>query len=229
MFLYLIVLANACSCDIVSSAQAEQAFGNAQVEQIILDRPDIGAIIKHDAALRDLMVASFAGALDKRRVYWDCREPDNGKPSEQIGQYGDYPPLVRVSRSPASSAIDRTVMLVLELQNAYFGRRLEALTRMAQRGQITRNDFARANVHLEFDAGCRTRDYFHEHPLRYAGQEDAYYNSLMTFSADFGDYIKWLESKDDDNLFRHYQHEYDEMHTLGKADTPAISDSLLNR
>jgi hypothetical protein len=214
MFAHLLMPAIVLAMNSLVAQQADLRFGHSQVEQLICDRPELGTIINREPALRALLESSFAGELIGQRVYWDCREPVSGRPSEKIPRYLEYPDLVRVSNRSSISAVDKCAMLILELQNVRSGRNLAALSRMAVQKQISRNDFARSCVRLEFESAKRTQEFFRKHPITELGSEDTqHYRSIMALSEDFSEYLRWLNGPDSkkDNILNYYAQQYDEL------------------
>src|SRR3954447_2071315 len=96
--------------------QAEPSFGHSQVEQFIHDRSGVGEVINHEPALRAMLEASFEGASETGRVYWDEREPIASTAQHLHSRY-DLPTLVRVTKRSNISAVDKCAMLLFELYN----------------------------------------------------------------------------------------------------------------
>jgi len=214
MFAHLIVPIVVCACNFFVAQQADLTFGHSQVEQVICDRPEMGAIINGQPALRTLLESNFAGESIGQRVYWDCREPVTGRPSEHIPRYLEYPDLVRVSSRSSISAVDKCMILVHELHNARHNSNTEALCRMVMQKQISRNDFARSCVRLEFEAAKKTQEFFRKHPIADANsEENPFYRAQMAYPGDFSDYLRYLEGPDSkkDNLLQYYRLEYDRL------------------
>jgi hypothetical protein len=195
------------------------SFGHAQVEQFICDRPETSAIINGNPALRALLESCFAGDLSGQRVYWDCREPLLGREAGHFALYEQYPALVRVSSRSHSSAIDMCMYLVIELQHSRFDNNRASLDSLALQKQISRNDYARSNVRLEFESAKKAQEFFRKTPLTGANvKTDPYYIEVME---GFGDSSGWLQRQQEhpdskNNLFQYYLHVYDRLGVEGK-------------
>jgi hypothetical protein len=212
MYANLLILAGLCAINSSVAQQADQTFGHSQVEQFICDRPGVGDVINREPALRAFLESGFAGELTGQRVYWDSREPVAAI-SERIPAYTEYPSLVRVSGNRPNSAIDKCMMLVFELQHGPFEKNRESLFNMAMRRQISRTDFARSCVRLEFQASRKTQQFFHKHPLADENsKENPHYVSTMRIPSEFSEYIQSLEgpNSEKDNILQYYLGYYDE-------------------
>jgi hypothetical protein len=191
---------------------ADSLFGRAQVEQFIRDRPGVGDVIEREPALREVLEAGFKADAGGKRIYWDCREP-KASVSERIPPYLEYPSLVRVSRTIPSTAVDMCVMLLFELYHTPFEQRRDELFNLATKGRISRNDFARSCVRLEFQACRKTQTFFREHPIAdEKSKENDYYKWVMQVPSEFSEYLRSLEARDSgkDNLFQYYLKFYDQ-------------------
>ena len=105
----------------LASTQATQladlAFGHAQVEQFMRDRPGVRTVLIKEAALRNHLAKGFGGLETGFRVYWDNREPEV-READYTPRYGDKPARVRVSKARSESGSDKCVTLVIELEHA---------------------------------------------------------------------------------------------------------------
>jgi hypothetical protein len=211
-----------------STEEQPSSFGHSQVEQFICDRLGVGEIINREPALRALLESGFAGDLTGgQRVYWDCREPIAAT-SERYSAYTEYPSLVRVTGKLQSSAVDKCFMLVFELQHGPFERNRDSLFNMAMRGRISRNDFARSCVRLEFQAAMKTQEFFRRHPLADGNsEENPHYASIMGIPGEFSDYIHLLEGPDSkkDNVLQYYLACYDEYVPTGLGNGATNTDA----
>ena len=142
MFVYLLLLVNFSVIDGFLSHFDDLSFGCRQVEQVICDRPDMGKIISRDPSLRQMLICHFAGASGNGRVYWDCREPDSGRPAEHLGVHFGYPAMVRVAKKCGSSSIDKCAMLVFELLNLQLDNEFDLLATAAVEKRKSREAFA---------------------------------------------------------------------------------------
>ena len=115
--------------------------------------------------------------------------PD-GRAAACFPPYWDYPALVRVSNRSSISAIDKCEKLVVELQHCQYQKKHEAFGRMAERGQISGNDFARSCIRLELESVKKTKEFFHKHPLAEANSKsDPSYTWVVEFSGDLDEYF----------------------------------------
>jgi hypothetical protein len=207
---FLLIVTNAYATNLLETRLADIAFGHGQVRQVIIDRPEMGSVIEREPALLELLVNGFAGTRIGQRVYWDCREP-TGAPSTANPNYRDYSPFVRVSRDPRISGVDKCTMLAFELFNTRHSGEGAALVRMASKRQISRDMFARCCVRLEFTSARLARAFFREHPIRGGSSPENWAYAWVTgVSTDFGDFVRNLETTDD-NLVQHYCRYYDEL------------------
>src|SRR5690242_8482543 len=99
---------------VIQQSSNDLAFGNAQVEQFIRDRPDTAAIVRSNSMLRWTLVWNFAGELKRGRIYWCDLEPQHAK-AEHFEASDGYPVLIKVSKDQA--AVDQCAALLFELFN----------------------------------------------------------------------------------------------------------------
>jgi hypothetical protein len=202
---------------------ADLEFGHAQVEQVICDRPEMGEVINRELALRARLELGFSGLACGHRVYWDRREP----PMQQSANYpahGNDPNRVRLTNKPTLSTVDKCTLLVFELENARQSRRYAALGNMARKRQMSREDFARSSLHLEYESAKRTRDFFREHPLKQQpGEGNRQYNALLMLPDDYSLYLTALERQPESehNPLQHYREWHDGLRSPRKTQEPA--------
>jgi hypothetical protein len=226
MLAYLLILVDVCTINCatpqapklsrvrrdVEQIFCDLSFGQRQVEQIVCDQPDIGEILRRESVLRLTLIWNFAGGLKGNRVYWDCREPTSGQPAEHLMSGGNYPALVRVSSK--GSASDKCASLLFELNNLAIDQEFQVLVTSVAEKRKSREDFATSCIRHEFDATKATQRYFREHPLAEVNfQNSPYYCSLILFSGDFSDYLKWLDSRNQNafNPCDYYRQAYDKV------------------
>src|SRR5215207_1118817 len=125
MFLYLLILADVCAVNCLATQQADLAFGHAQVEAVMRDRPEMGVVIKREPALRAMLDWSFGGQFRTNHTYWDPKEPTSGQPASNILVF------VRVTSKPSTSAVDKCAGLVFELQSLQLDKEWETLKNAA--------------------------------------------------------------------------------------------------
>lgn len=197
---------------------ADLEFGRAQVEQLMRDRPEVKPVLLKQEALRKHLERNFGGLDTGVRVRWE-----NEEPTEVAAQFrppsDGKPGCVQVTKDSSVSASDKCVMLVVELEHARNDKRGNAIHRMAFYGQMSREDYARSNAHLEFQSVQRAREFFRQHPLP-PSKTSSYYNGLLRFPTEFSDYLKSLSDKNNPNpnLVEYYRQEYDKLVSKRKYD-----------
>ena len=90
---------------------------------------------------------------------------------------------------------------------------------MAFFGQMSREDYARSNTHLEFQSVQRAREFFKQHPLP-PSEAGSDYNWLLGFPTEFSDYLKSFSDSDgpDESLVEYYRQAYDKLVSQRKYD-----------
>lgn len=214
VLLIAIWVGNSWHGDSVAAQDVDLAFGRAQVEQVMRDRPDTAPVITSHKALRDFLETSFEGVATGRRVRWDNTPPDNieGGAETCWSNEGELC-AIRVSNDPSFSAIDKCSMMVFELHNARSESRGESLLQFAYSGLMSREDYARSSTHLEFQSGINTRDFFRQHPLvpfwQFWGDKNRVYEDLLSYPDDFSEYLNWPEGSGGPYLMEIYGKWYD--------------------
>jgi len=203
----------------VQAAQvADLAFGHAQVEQFMRDRPEVKSVLAKEVVLRDHLVKGFAGVETGFRVHWDNQEPEvrgaNYRP-----RYGEEPARVRVSKARYATGADVCVTLVMELEHSKNENRLNAIQRMAYFDQMSRDDYARSMTHTEFQSAHRAREFFRQHPLP-PSEAGSSYKWLMGFPSEFSDYLESLCDSNDpeESLVEYHRQAYDKLISQRKYD-----------
>jgi hypothetical protein len=197
---------------------ADLAFGHAQLEQFMQDRPEVRPVLIKEVALRNQLEKGFGGLVTGFRVYWDNREPEV--------RYADYrlrqdkePARVRVSKAEFRSGSDKCVSLMIELEHAKRDNLFTAYRRMAYFGHLSREDYARRMTYVEFQSAQRAREFFKQHPLSpsHAGSN---YKWLLQLPTEFSDYLKSFTDGDgpDVNLVESWRQDYDKLVSRRKYD-----------
>lgn len=204
MSAYLLLFINVYAITEFRSHCADLAFGCRQVEQVACDQPDMGEIISRNPSLRQMLICQFAGASGGGRVYWDCREPESGRPAERWSAYYGYPAMVRVSKKCGASPIDKCSSLVFELYNFQVAKERELLITSRADRRKSREAFAIECVRLEFEATKKAQEYFREHPIAGARWwRDPDYCGIE-FAGDFQEFLQFLDEDEDDYDPRKY-------------------------
>jgi hypothetical protein len=190
---------------------ADLAFGHAQVEQFMRDRPEVKPVLVKEVALRNQLERGFGGLETGFRVYWNNREP-GVRLADYRPRYNEAPARVRITKDPLVSGADKCVKLVMELEHAKSDNRYTAIQRMAYFGQMSREDYARSNTYLEFLSVQRARKFFQQHPLP-PSEAGSSYKWLLRFPTEFSDYLKSLSDGGgpDVNLVEYHRQEYDKL------------------
>src|SRR5262249_23266269 len=142
MFAYAALLfAGFYATQVVAVQPADLAFGREQVEKFIHDRPDAGAVINRNPALKEQLAILFADdgqGVNGRagHVHWDKEEPRS--PYSECSQARDgKPSSVRVTSWSKVTPTDKCACLVFELHNVWNGRSASAFCLMALRKEIS--------------------------------------------------------------------------------------------
>jgi hypothetical protein len=191
---------------------ADLAFGHAQLEQFMRDRPEVRLVLIKEAALRNQLERGFGGLETGLRVHWEDREVQCGRASEYWPRHNESSGRVRVTKASTVSGQDKCVMLVLELENAKSDGRYNAMLKMAWEGRMSRGDYARSNAHLEFQSIQRTREFFQHHPLPPTATS-SHYNELLRFPTEFSVYLESLSDSRNvnPNLVEYWGQGYDKL------------------
>jgi hypothetical protein len=220
LLLIAIWVGNSWHGDSVAAQNTELAFGRAQVEQVMRDRPDTAPVITSHKALRDFLETNFAGVATGHRVRWDNTPPINIEGGAECWSHQGELSAIRVSNDPSFSAIDKCSMMVFELHNAMSKSRGESLLQFAYSGLMSREDFARSSTHLEFQSGINTRDFFRQHPLvpfwRFSRDENQTYQTYLSYPDDFSEYLNWPKGSGGPYLMEYYGKWYDSVFGASK-------------
>lgn len=140
------------------------AGGEAQLEVILKNRPQLAAILMGRDELRQWLVAE----LNRTRPapLWDPKEPLSGRAAEH-----EYPS--RGGAAPAGTAVirvssqstgwDQLAGLVFELHNVRRSGRFAEIYRAAVRGEIGKDEYVQQSLEQEFAALRATRRFFEEY------------------------------------------------------------------
>lgn len=184
---------NALACE------RSNTFGDQQLTQILTDRPSMKGIIRADDFVYRWVVQQFDSRSLFDRIYWDPREPHDGRPAEHRSAYLASPAYVRVTSAEMISGRDKWLMLVYELHNIRNEKLFEELNEKAFAGSIDRAKYSNDCLALEFQALVQTQAFFRRHAIRGANaSNDPYYTRYLNGSSDFNDYKKMLDSDDAD-------------------------------
>src|ERR1044072_2559658 len=122
----------------VQEIASDLAFGEKQLEQFMIDRPDTAIIIKRNPMFKWMCVWQFAGGLSGDRMYWNNREPEYSSADHRPPLYG--PAYVRVTKD--EPAIDKCTMLLFELLNREVDDEYQALIESPADKRKSREEFA---------------------------------------------------------------------------------------
>ena len=197
---------------------ADLAFGRAQVEQFMRDRPEVRSVLIKEVALREHLERGFGSLETGFHVCWDNREPEV-READYRQRYDEEPARVRVSKKPFGSGSDKCVTLVIELEHSKNDIRSTANSRMAYFGQMSREDYARSSTYLEFLSVQRARKFFQQHPLP-PSEAGSDYKWLLRVPTEFSDYLKSFSDSDSHNvnLLEDWRQEYDKLVSQRKYD-----------
>jgi hypothetical protein len=197
---------------------ADLAFGHAQLEQFMRDRPEVRPVLIKEVALREHLERGFGGLETGFRVYWDNREPEACESDYRVRQ-NEEPARIRVSKAPFGSGSDKCVALVIELEHAKSNNESIAIARMAYFGQMSREDYARSMTHVEFQSVQRARTFFKQYPLP-PSEVGSYYIRYLRYPTEFSDYLRSFSDSDDPdiNLVERWRRDYDKRVSQRKYD-----------
>ena len=131
---------------------ARNPHGKMQVEQLLMDRPDLQLLLQENEQTQLWIEECFGGNNLKEEILWDNREPANaGVQSECFPTQGGHPPTIRVTASKRLSSMDRLVALLFELDNIVGSKRYVEIAGQALRKEFMREEFAVAGAKLEFN------------------------------------------------------------------------------
>jgi hypothetical protein len=160
------LLAIAAGGGSLAAAQAEDnlASGQAQLDVILEDRPQLAAVLRGRDALRRWLITEFSRKTPA--PLWDPTEPVSGRVAEH-----EYPS--RGGAAPAGTAVirvssgvsgwDQLAGLVFELHNVRRSGRFAEIYRAAVRGEIDEGQYVRRSLEEEFAALVATRDFLAQH------------------------------------------------------------------
>jgi hypothetical protein len=213
MFAYVaLLLAGFSGTNVATVEASDLAFGREQVEEFIHDRPDAGAVINRNPALKEQLALLFADDGQVERVHWDSEEPYTGAVASHELADGEDPAVVQVTKWRGISAIDKCTLLLFELYHSRTNGRAKVLWRMVNQDQIDRVDYARSMIENEFKALVDTQDFLLEHPIQGANAEDdpGYY-FVTKNSDDFTDYLRFYNGDEEHGALKYYNKQYDEI------------------
>ena len=176
-----------------TSRERHDTFGDRQLQQVLIDRPDMKGIVRTNDFIYRWVVKQF-NSLEYDRVQWDPREPKSGAPAEHQSSRRASSHYIRVTSAEAISGRDKWLMLVFELHNYRNKEYFDELWDKAIAGSIRRDEYATGCVKLEFRAMVATQEFFRHHPIPGASPaKDPYYTGYFYGSNDFEDYKEMLD------------------------------------
>jgi hypothetical protein len=132
-------------------------FGDKQLLQLLNDRPTMNGILDPHDEICKWVIQQFNSNSTEHRVYWDHNEPISGRPAESLRAYDTHPAVIRLTKSTATSARDKWLMLVYELHNLQNAKGFENLDILAVTGEIDKKQFSEECFALEFKAMVQTK------------------------------------------------------------------------
>jgi hypothetical protein len=184
------VAAASCSRPSTDAASAAKiSFGRRQVDQMLVDRPDMAGVLRDDDPVMLWVVAGFNGDRSGKRVYWNADSPASGQPAEHAPSYEGYPPYVRLSGGTDATGNDKWAGVVFELFNLENAAAFSALGERAMAGELDADTYATECVKLEHAAAKKTEQFFEMHPLPGAEPgQNAMYDSIRSFPDSYEEY-----------------------------------------
>lgn len=138
--------------------------GQARLEVILEDRPQIAAILMNRQGIRAWLVEELSS--DDPEPLWDPTEPVTGRAAEhEYPSPGGTVPagtaLIRISSQP--SGWDQLAGLVFELHNLRRSERFAAIHQAAAAGAIDKTEYIRQSLQQEFEALHATKLFLERH------------------------------------------------------------------
>jgi len=144
---------------------ADLIFGEQQVSSMVHDRPELARYVSRDCALWQFCVRAFGGEAIGERILWDNNLPA-GKEyrSDHMAPYAGQSGRIRIrknyaagpERGQALSCEELWSCAVFEIENIRNFRAFLALYYKALNGELSREEWIRANSKLEYGALRRT-------------------------------------------------------------------------
>ena len=178
---------------------ANNIHGKKQVEQLLIDRPDLLLILNNSTPTKLWMEECFAGKFLNEKILWDNKEPEKtnlGIISECFPPQGTQLSRVRVTSSNKISTMDRLVTLLFELNNILGAKKYLQLSSKVISNEITRDEFAVEGTKLELKAV-----FLLQHDLKSLGlndkinPRDLHSNSYLRMPVDFKNLMKYDKKK----------------------------------
>jgi len=148
-------------------SNADIAFGEAQMDQMIKDRPEFARYVsKHDDVWQ-FCVRAFAGAAIGEHIIWNNSLPENERYlADHLGPYDGHPGYIQIRKNVASgdrpgrplTCEELWSCAVFELENIRSHRAFLALYYRALDGKLSREEWIRGCSRLEYEALKRTRN-----------------------------------------------------------------------
>jgi len=169
-------------------------------------------LIEHPTALRPLTnVLSVAFAERTLQLYYFYSDDESVARASH-----DYPDesVVAIFIRENQQPLDEFISLIFEAQNSTSEKQFLKLFAKAKSGAISKNDFARDIVRLEFDATKRTRDLLEGIKLgRGEIKKSHYYKLCKDVPNDFEEFLLYSKrvSAPQRDIIKHYEAIYDSL------------------
>lgn len=187
----------------------DRRHGSAQLQQLLLDRPDMKGVLPPGTAVNTWIESAFANTAG-RRVYWDNRVPVSGRTGEHTLPTDGYPCSVRITNESKVSPLDKFSILIFELHNAKRASERHELRTLALAGGLSEQDFAERFVTTEFYAVLETQAFLKAHLFdRMTTQTDYFTLSYLNAGDDLNAFLQHLRSEPGENtVLEHYKKWY---------------------
>jgi hypothetical protein len=177
--------------------QPDVSFGRRQIDQMLVDRPDMAGVVDDDDPVLVWIINGLNGERIGRRVYWNDELPGGDAPSQFVPPHESYPPCICLRAGAEPSSVDKWACLVYELFNLENTKEFDELLAKAIDGSLNGEAYARECANLEYNALIKAQKFFDEHPLRKAKPEvDTHYSRFWETPDTFEKYLAQYHDAD---------------------------------
>lgn len=201
------------SLPVTAATGRAASYGEAQLEVILQDRPQLAAVLMGRGEVRDWLVRELG--RDAPKPLWDPTEPVSGRAAEhEYPSRGGTTPagtaLIRVSSQ--TSGWDQLAGLVFELHNLRGSGAFEEIQQAAVRGDIDKPAYVQQLLQQEFTALLATRDFLEEHlsgAPEAARDQGTLFGQILHTEATLEAHLR-KNDQDGNDLTRHFEQLYEQ-------------------
>jgi len=210
------------NADSVKPATISAIHGEEQLDQFLKDRPQLSRIVRKGNTLWNWLRDGFGNEKDGIRIFWE------NKPTSDFNSFGAesrftadsnnvYIRVDRCYKKGEFAQIERSaeeilIDIVFELNNAKNRSRRLELGDLADRGQISKHDYALAIAKEEYTASLDTGAFYTQIWIPFCHAHNFEYEAFLWSFTSYGNFDSWLGSfpKDSGYPFRSYGKELDQ-------------------